>query len=368
MFRVSPAAGPERKDRMNDRAFFAPARDMTAAEIALLTGAELATPDKAENRISTLAAANVGGDEALIFVVGRRNVAMLDGVQASVLICDAEVAVHAADRMAVLVSDNPQRDFAMVARLLFPQASRPVPLTGESGISPAAHLHPDARLEDGVIIEAGAVIGPGVEIGSGTIIAPHAVLGPNCRIGREGYVGPSVTVQHAFLGDRVILHAGVRLGQDGFGYVAGRTGVEKVPQLGRVIVQNDVEIGANTTVDRGALGDTVIGESTKIDNLVQIAHNVRIGRACLIAGQCGLSGSVTLGDGVMLGGSVGVADHVTIGSGAAIAARSGVMGEVPPRGRWAGAPAKPMREFFREVSAIRRLAEGRSQGKEDDHG
>lgn len=363
-----PVAGPERKDRMNDRAFFAPARDMTAAEIALLTGAELATPDKADNRVSTLAAANVGGDEALVFVVGRRNAAMLDGVRASVLICDAEVAGLVGDRMAVLVSADPQRDFAMVARLLFPRASRPAPLTGESGISPAAHLHPEARLEEGVVIEAGAVIGPGAEIGSGTIVAPHAVVGPNCRIGRESYVGPSVTVQHAFLGDRVVLHAGVRLGQDGFGYVAGRNGPDKVPQLGRVIIQNDVEIGANTTVDRGALGDTVIGEWTKIDNLVQIAHNVRIGRACLIAGQCGLSGSVTLGDGVMLGGSVGVADHVTIGSGAAIAARSGVMGEVPPGGRWAGAPAKPMREFFREVSAIRRLAEGRSQNKEGDHG
>ena len=353
---------------MNDRAFFAPARQMTAAEVALLTGAELATPDRADNRIATLAPASVGGDGALIFIAGRRNAAMLDGVRASVLICSADVADRAGEGIAVIISSNPHRDFAAVARLLFPQAARPEPLSGETGVSPAAHVHPDALIEAGVIIEPGAVVGPGAEIGSGTILAPHAVIGPNCRIGRDGYVGPSSTVQHAFLGDRVILHAGVRVGQDGFGYVAGRGGPEKVPQIGRVIIQNDVEIGANTSIDRGALVDTVIGEWTKIDNLVQIAHNVRIGRACIIAGQCGLSGSVTLGDGVMLGGSVGLADHVTIGAGAAIAARSGVMHDVPPRARWAGLPAKPMREFFREVSAIRRLAEGRRHGEGDEHG
>ena len=130
---------------------------------------------------------------------------------------------------------------------------------------------------------------------------------------------------------------------------------EKIHQCGRVVIQDDFEIGENTTVDRGALSDTVIGEACKIDNLVQIAHNVRIGRACLIAALCGISGSVTLGDGVMLGGSVGLADHITVGSGAAIAARSGVMNDVPPGERWAGAPARPIKDFFREVAAIRKL-------------
>jgi len=353
---------------MNDPAFFEPSRHLTAAEIALLTGAELATPEKADNRITRLAQASTGGDGALIFVDGNKNASMLDGVRAAALICTPDVVDKASDDMAILVSSSPHRDFAAVGRLLFPAAARPGAVTGETGVSPAAHVHAEARLEDGAIVEAGAVIGPGVEIGAGTVVGPNAVIGPNCRIGRDCFVGPSATVLHALIGDRVIVHAGVRIGQDGFGYVGGRTGPEKVPQIGRVIIQNDVEIGANTTVDRGALGDTVIGEATKIDNLVQIAHNVRIGRACLIAGQCGLSGSVTLGDGVMLGGSVGLADHIAIGSGAAIAARAGVMNDVPAGARWAGSPARPLREFFREVSAIRKLTETGKQGRGKDHG
>lgn len=340
---------------MTDPVFFEPSRKLTAADIATLTGAELRTPEHAGNEVVALAAADRGGDGALIFVEGRRNAGMLAGVNASVLLCSDDVAASAAPGTAVLVSVRPQQDFAAVGRLLFPTAARPTPIAGEAGISPAAHIHPSAQLEDGVTVEAGAVVGAGVGIGSGTIIAPNAVIGAGCRIGRDSYVGPGATIQHALLGNRVIIHSGVQVGQDGFGFVGGRSGPEKMPQIGRVIIQDEVEIGANTTVDRGTLSDTIIGEATKIDNLVQIAHNVRIGRACLIAGLCGISGSVTIGDGVMLGGSVGLADHVSIGSGAQIAARSGVMNDVPAGERWAGAPARPIKDFFREVAAIRKL-------------
>ena len=222
-----------------------------------------------------------------------------------------------------------------------------------------------ARLEPGVIVEAGAVVGAGAAIGSGTIIAPNAIVGRSCQIGRDCYIGPSACVQYALLGDRVIVHGGAMIGQDGFGFVAGAGGPERMPQIGRVVLQDNVEIGANTTVDRGAMADTVIGEGTKIDNLVQVAHNVRIGRGCVVAGHCGLSGSVTLGDGVMLGGRVGIADHVTIGSRVQIAAASGVMNDIPDGERWAGAPAMPMRDFFRQVSAIKTLSKVR---KGDPHG
>ena len=156
------------------------------------------------------------------------------------------------------------------------------------------------------------------------------------RIGRDCSIGATVTVSHALIGDRVIIHPGVRIGQDGFGFAMGPQGHLKVPQIGRVIIQDDVEIGANSTIDRGANRDTVIGEGTKIDNLVQIAHNVVIGRHCVIVAQVGISGSTTLGDFVALGGQVGVTGHLRIGAGAQIAATSGVMSDVPPGARWGG--------------------------------
>jgi UDP-3-O-[3-hydroxymyristoyl] glucosamine N-acyltransferase len=222
-------------------------------------------------------------------------------------------------------------------------------------------------IERGAVVEAGAIVGAGAAIGAGTTIAPGAVVGPECRIGRDSYVGPNATIVCALVGDRVFIHAGVRIGQDGFGYVPGRTGPDKVPQIGRVIIQDDVEIGANTTIDRGAIGDTVIGQGTKIDNLVQIAHNVRIGRCCLIAGQCGISGSVVLGDFVALGGSVGLKDHLNIGSGAQIAAGSGVMYDIPAGEKWAGSPAQPYRDHFRAVMAVREMGrQKRKGGKADD--
>ncbi|MBL8584570.1 MAG: UDP-3-O-(3-hydroxymyristoyl)glucosamine N-acyltransferase, partial [Rhizobiaceae bacterium] len=209
-------------------------------------------------------------------------------------------------------------------------------------------------------------IGAGAAIGRGSVIAPNAVIGRNCQIGRDSYIGPNSTVMTALIGNGVLIHSGVSIGQDGFGYVGGPAGPEKIPQIGRVIIQDHVEIGANTTVDRGAMSDTVIGEGTKIDNLVQIAHNVRVGRGCIIAGHSGLSGSVTLGDFVMLGGRVGVSDHVAIGSRAQVAASAGIMNDVPDGERWAGSPAQPMRAFFREVSALRALVKPKSKLENGD--
>jgi UDP-3-O-[3-hydroxymyristoyl] glucosamine N-acyltransferase len=174
------------------------------------------------------------------------------------------------------------------------------------------------------------------------------------QIGRDCAVGPGASVMHALIGDGVILHAGCRIGQDGYRYHPSANGHIKVPQLGRVIIQDNVEIGANTTVDRGGSEDTVIGEGTKIDNLVQIAHNCRIGRHCLIVAGCGLSGSVVLGDFAVLGGQVGIADHVVIGERAVVGAKSGVMHEVPAGQQWFGYPAMPRRDFMRVVASWRK--------------
>jgi len=223
-----------------------------------------------------------------------------------------------------------------------------------------------AAIEPGVTIEAGAVVGPRAEIGSGTVITAGSIIGPDVRIGRDVSIGPAAVVTHALIGNRVIVHAGVCIGQDGFGFIGSSSGPQKIVQLGRVIIQDDVEIGANTTIDRGSNRDTIIGEGTKIDNLVQVGHNVVIGRNCLIAGQVGISGSVTIGDLTVLGGKVGVRDNVSIGRGAAIAASSAVGTDVPDGARWGGTPARPIKEWLRESSMLRRLTMRRSSAVEGE--
>lgn len=350
---------------MSDTEFFVPARRYSAAEIAMLTGAEVKTPELADVQVLSIAAAAGGGDGALVFVEGKRNAGLLQGLRAAAVLCTADLAEQAPAGVAVLVTPRPQYAFAMIGRLLYPDAASPAAMTGETGVSPAAHVDPTARLEPGVIVEAGAVVSADVAIGTGTIVAPNAVIGRGCQIGRDCYVGPGAVVQYALLGDRVIVHAGAKVGQDGFGFAIGKAGPERIPQIGRVIVQDNVEIGANSTIDRGALADTVIGENSKIDNLVQIAHNVRIGRNCVIAGLTGISGSVTIGDNVMVAGGVGIADHLNIGSGAQLAARSGFMHDVPAREIWAGYPAKPIGQAMREVAMLARLAKPKARAKDD---
>lgn len=344
---------------MTDPVFFVPSRRFTVGEVAGLTGATLVDPKHSHIAISTIAAASSGGDGALVFVDGKRNAKPLATLSAAAVFCTPDVAGMVPDGIAVLVTPRPQQAFARIGRLLYPEAERPVGMTGISGVSPFAHIDPTAHVEAGAIIEAGAVIGAHAAIGSGTVIAANAVIGRSSQVGRDCYIGPHCSIQYALIGNGVIIHAGARIGQDGFGFAGGARGPERVPQIGRVIIQDNVEIGANSTVDRGALADTIIGENTKIDNLVQIAHNVRIGRNCVIAGLSGISGSVVVGDNVMMGGGVGLADHLTIGAGSQLAARSGFMHDVPAGEVWAGYPAKPMKEAMREFALLKKLAKGK---------
>lgn len=256
-----------------------------------------------------------------------------------------------------LVSNEPYKAFAKAAARLYPASMKPGSMFGQSGIAPGAIVHPTARLEENVTVDPGAVIGPGAEIGARSVIGANAVIGHEVRIGRDCSIGAGGVIQHALIGNRAIFHPGVRIGQDGFGFAMGPGGHLKVPQIGRVIIQDDVEIGANTSIDRGTTRDTVIGEGTKIDNLVQIGHNVVIGRHCVIVSQVGIAGSSRLEDYVVLGGQAGIAGHVNIGMGAQVGAQSGVMTDLAAGGRYLGSPAKPARQAMREVVALARLTE-----------
>lgn len=256
---------------------------------------------------------------------------------------------------AVLLSDYPYRSFALALRRFYPDSLLPK-TARDTGEGFRHGVHASAELEPGVVVEPGAAVGPEARIGGGTTIAAGACIGYRVHIGRDCYIGPATSVTHALVGNRVLLHSGVCIGQDGFGFAMSPTGHLKVPQIGRVIIQDDVEIGANSAIDRGALRDTIIGEGTKIDNLVQIGHNVVIGRHCIIVALAGISGSSELGDGVVLGGQVGIVGHVKVGSGARIAAQSGIRTDVPPGVEWGGTPAKAKRDWFREVTALKKLA------------
>ncbi len=340
---------------MNEPVFFRKAPAPTLADIIAQTGARAPEGAVLSLVITGVGPLDAAGPGELSFLDNPKYVEQLATTRATAVFVGERYAGRTPDGVVPLIVADPYRAFAKFVGALYPDSLRPGSFFGGSGVSPMSFVHPEARLEPGVIVDPGAVIGPRAAIGSGAVIGPHAVIGPDVRIGRDCTVGAGATVQHALIGDRVILHPGVRIGQDGFGFAMSPKGHLKAPQIGRVIIQNDVEIGANTTVDRGANRDTVIGEGTKIDNLVQIAHNVTIGRHCVIVSQVGIAGSTSLADFAVLGGQVGLAGHLKIGMGAQIAAQSGVMTDVPPGQKWGGSPAVPMREWLKSIVLLQKL-------------
>jgi UDP-3-O-[3-hydroxymyristoyl] glucosamine N-acyltransferase len=307
------------------------------------------------------------GPGDLSFLDNPKYLSLFARTAASACLVAPKFADQAPAGTACLITPEPYRAFARALLLFYPDAVKPKAALTDGGDGPAS-VHPSAALEPGTIVEPGAVIAPEARIGRGTTIAAGSVIGFRVHVGRDCYIGPNASITHALVGNQVTIHAGVAIGQDGFGFAMGKNGHLKVPQIGRVIIQDGVEIGANTTIDRGALRDTVIGEGTKIDNLVQIGHNVVIGRHCVIVAQTGISGSAELGDFVVLGGQVGVVGHVKIGAGAQIAASSNVRGDVPPGVRWGGTPAKPVRLWFRELTLLQKLAERKDLKLDHDEG
>jgi UDP-3-O-[3-hydroxymyristoyl] glucosamine N-acyltransferase len=248
---------------------------------------------------------------------------------------------------------QPQLAFARIGLLYYPS------LRPEPQISADARIDPSAIIGEGSRIDAGAIVGAGAEIGSGCHIACQAVIGDGVVLGDGSAVGANSSVSHAIIGARVQIATGVSIGGQGFGFVATANGRLRIPQLGRVIIENDVEIGANCAIDRGSTGDTVIGAGTVLDNLVHIAHNVRLGRHCIVCGQVGIAGSTVVGNGVMIGGQVGISDHLHVGSGARIASKSGVIRDIKDGEAVGGYPAMPVRELHKQTATGFRLSRRR---------
>ena len=342
-------------------AFLARACTPTIADIVAWTGATAPESGNVGLTIEGVAPLGEAGPRTLSFLDNTRYADALASTEAGACLIVPKFAERLPQSTMALVCNEPYQAFAQVLARMYPAATRPASLFGTKGISPGAFIHSEARLEADVTVDPGAVIGPRAEIGTGTVIGANAVIGPDVKIGRHASVGSHVTVINALIGNRVILHGGVRVGQDGFGYAMGPQGHLKVPQIGRVVIQDDVEIGANCAIDRGSIRDTVIGEGTKIDNLVQIAHNVVIGRHCVIVSQTGISGSTTIGDFAVTGGQAGITGHLKIGAGAQIAAQSGLMSDVPPGEKWGGSPAQPVRDWMKQEALLRKLARGGSE-------
>lgn len=333
---------------MADPRFFNRRGPFTLAQLAEIAGAEILRGDPGA----------VFEDIAPLDRAGKGHVSFLDNIryrdafsvsQAGLCIVADKMVAHAPPAMALLVSDRPYRSYALAAQAFYPDEYP------DGRIDPRAAIDPSAVIGAGCVIESGAVIGSGAEIGEGSWIEANTVIGPRVKIGRRCRIGANSTVSHAMIGDGTRLYPGVRVGQDGFGFAIDPSGFVKVPQVGRVIIGDHVEIGANTCIDRGAGPDTEIGDGTWIDNMVQIGHNVKIGKRCVIVAQSGIAGSTVLEDYVVLAAQSGIAGHLHVARGAKIGAQAGVMRNVDPGQELLGSPALPIRQYMRQIATLNRL-------------
>ncbi len=337
---------------MADPRFFKVAGPFSLDQLAKIAGAKPEGAGGSGKTYVDVAPLSEANDTHVSFIDNRRYVGEFEQSGAGAVLLQEDLVPRASPHMALLVTNDPYRAYAKIAQAFYPGALEPFSSLGEEASTGSAKIDPTAT------IGPGAVIGPGAEIGSGTVIGANSVIGSGVVVGANCQIAPSVTLTYCLLGNGVIVHSGVRIGQDGFGFAPGADGHEKVPQLGRVLIGDNVEIGANSTIDRGAGPDTVIGQGTKIDNLVQIGHNVRIGENCLIVAQVGISGSTKIGDFVMVGGQAGISGHLEIGSGARIAAQSGVTRNIPAGATVAGMPAIDAREHWKIRARLNKLARG----------
>ena len=342
---------------LGDPRFFDRAGPFKLAVLIDATGGAVRHAEPAESRMLTGVAPLQAAEAQHVSVLHNRRYAQAAAeTRAGVVIVSEALASRVPGCSVALVVPDPHEAWARIAQMFHPAPGV------HAGIHPNAVVDGSAEVDEGVEIGPCAVIGPRVTVGAGCQIGPCAVIGAGVILGEGCRIGASATISHAILGARVTIYPGARIGQDGFGFAVTRSGFVTVPQLGRVILQDDVEIGANSTVDRGASHDTVIGRGSRIDNLVQIGHNMKMGQHCVMAGQSGAAGSCTLGDFVQIGAQGGLAGHLTVGARARIGAQAGVMADVPEGADVIGSPALPVREFFRNVAVLRRLARRPASG------
>lgn len=333
---------------MADARFFDKAGPFSLKELARIAGAEISGAGDTSALFTDVMALSAAGPSDVSFIDNRRYIPDFIASRAGAILTAPDLVDRAPGSAIVLVTKNPYRGYALIAQAFYPVR----PPAG--GIAKTAVVAPTSTIGEGASIGAGAVIGEHCAVGARTSIGPNTVIGDGVRIGDDCRIASNCTLTHCDIADRVMLHPGVRIGQDGFGFAPGAQHT-KVPQLGRVLVHADVEIGANTAIDRGAGPDTVIGAGTKIDNLVHIAHNVTIGKGCFITGQVGISGSTDVGDYVMMGGQAGLVGHLTIGAGARISAQAGVTRDIAPGVTVTGTPALESREHWRNLAFLSRL-------------
>ena len=314
----------------------------------LVSGELIGNPEASAWHVAPIERAGPG---SVTFLGGARYVPFLAASAASVLLVTPELSATDGQVEARVVVKNPQEALLTLLPELHVAATR------RPGIDPTVRIGRGARIGRDVELGPYVVVGEGAVIGDRVSLGAHVVVGAGATLADDVQLFPHVTVYSgSSLGARVIVHAGARIGSDGFGYVHSAGAHQKIPHVGRCVIEPDVEIGANTTIDRGSIDDTVVGAGTKIDNLVQIAHNVRIGRLCLIMAQVGIAGSARVGDGCVLAGQVGIAGHHTIGDGARLAGQAGVFGDVPAGETWSGYPARPHREALRSHATLLKLS------------
>ena len=333
---------------MVDKHFYNVKENVTLAQIAEVTSAVLTDANKQNERIADIATMATAGADDICFFYDRKNREKAASMRAKACVTTEDLQQYVPQGVVVLTCDNPKIAFIKLNEYMYSE-KKP-----QAQIDASAKIAATAQIGANCFIGANAVIGDNVEIGDNCTIEPNAVIAQGCKIGANCRIGSNASIAYSIIGNNCYIYTGARIGADGFGFQLMAGQHHRIPQLGRVIIGNDVEVGANTCIDRGALDDTVIGDGTRIDNLVQIAHNDKLGRGCVIVSQVGIAGSCTLGDYVVLGGQVGLADHLNIGSGAQVAAQSGAMRDIEAGAVMMGSPCVPFKDYMRQVSFVQK--------------